>query len=243
LALRKLLYRDDPNPETRFQYARGLSNFGTLERDFGGNFDEAFARLQEARELREQLVDQFGDVASFRIDMASTLILLAELHLFAAADDESQAAEHFQAAADLAKQAERQYGRLDDTSPMAATTISNMALSLVLQSLCQQDTDPQESAASAMAAEKVVADKLGRDATLDANALFVQALARALSGDRRKLPQSWAALDESVNRGNSAVARIDRHRTLGLRALADSPELGKKLDELLTRVRAKIVVE
>jgi tetratricopeptide (TPR) repeat protein/tRNA A-37 threonylcarbamoyl transferase component Bud32 len=239
LELRKELSHYDPNPENRFQYARGLANFGTLERDFGGGLAGAIASLGEALAIQQNLVDQFGEVADFRLDLLTTLNLLAELHLFAAADDSAATDNHREMALQFAKRAEQCY----DRSQTAPQWPRELALSVVLQALSQRERDAEKSSRLARDAEDTISQKLGRDSTLDADALFVQALARAMSGEEDQLDDAWAALEKSVTRGQNAVARIERHRQLGLRALAESPDWAAKLDELIKRLHRQVLTE
>ena len=90
-------------------------------------------------------------------------------------------------------------------------------------------------------AEKLVRKLLGAEETLNLHELLALALARSLEGDPLKLPAAWSALDEAIERGQHAVERIERHRTLGFKALADAPEWTDKFDALVKQLRREVV--
>lgn len=85
--LREGLYRTNPrDPEQRFQYARGLANFGELDRGYRGRLDYAIEQLIAAERIQRELADDFDEVENFRTDLGGTENMLAEIYLMAAAD-------------------------------------------------------------------------------------------------------------------------------------------------------------
>jgi len=246
LAIRRDIFQRDPNPEQRFQYARGLANFGELERDYGGDLGGALMKLQTALSVQEKLADEFDEVERFQTDLGATLNLLAELHLFAAIDEADKADLHYEATRRFAERAAKLYGRFCDdagTQQRQASRLSILGLvtSKVLLALADRTVNPTESVNRAGDAEKLVRKLLGAEETLNLHELLALALARSLEGDPLKLPAAWSALDEAIERGQHAVERIERHRTLGFKALADAPEWTDKFDALVKQLRREVV--
>jgi len=246
LAIRRDIFQRDPDPEQRFQYARGLASFGELERDYGGDLEGALTKLRTALSVQEKLADEFDEVESFHTDLGATLNLLAELHLFAAIDEVDKADLHYEATRRFAERATAIYGRFRDAAGAQQRQASRLSIlglvtSKVLLALAERTVNSTESLHRALDAEKLVRKLLGAAETLNLQELFALALARSLEGDPLKLPAAWSALDESIERGQHAVERIERHRTLGFKALADSPEWADGFDALVNQVRREVV--
>ncbi|HVC97790.1 MAG TPA: protein kinase [Pirellulales bacterium] len=248
LALRRDIFQRDPNPEQRFQYARGLANFGELERDYGGDFDGALTKLRTALAVQEKLADEFDEVERFQTDLGATLNLMAELHLFAAIDEADKADQHYEATRGFAERAAKLYGRFCDgagAQPKQASRQSVLGLvtSKVMLALAERSVNPTESVNRAVEAETLVGRLLGAEETLNLHELLALAMARSLEGDPLKLPAAWSALDEAIERGQHAVDRIERHRALGFKTLADSPDWAGKFVALVKQLRHAVVSE
>ncbi len=76
-------------PEIRFQFARGLANFGEVEMVQRRNLMLTIERVERATRVQEDLFKDFPTIPEFRSDLAWTLLQLAELELAAAVNPES----------------------------------------------------------------------------------------------------------------------------------------------------------
>ena len=54
------------DPDHRFQYARGIANFGFYEKNFGGHLDDAIKHLRDAGEMQDRLCDDFQEEIAFQ---------------------------------------------------------------------------------------------------------------------------------------------------------------------------------
>lgn len=243
LQLRANLYRNSPrDPEHRFQYARGLINFGYLERGYRGQCLEAIPKLKEAEEIQARLVQEFPEVLDFRIDYGWTLDLLAEVYLFASTSEPDKAAEHLREARSRAKQAATLYGRMlsDDQQRHRVTdanVIDGLATSLVISAAIEQTTDPKEAARLGSDAVRLIRDRLGSEPLLNREELFMLALAQAVQD---KNAEAIATLDEAAAKGFNTAVRLEKHAQLGFRSLAADPQLKSRFETLLRTVTARL---
>ncbi len=267
--LREELYRNNSlDPEQRFQYARGLANFGYLERGYGGNIDAAIRAYLEAQQLQERLVEDFPEVVNFKIDLGNTYAALAEVELFAAqksaVDEQTKAqppdekaskeqqpepaarrAASLAAAREAANKAATLFGRFHDARTRSnrftdPRAVQGLALSLVMLALVERDTNPAEAEQNARDARDLIRNNLGNDSLLGRDDLFTLALARAIVGQN---DSAWSALSEAVVRGANDAARFEQHRQLAFRRLANDPTLGPQFDGLVSGIRARLKFE
>ncbi len=243
LQLRANLYRNSPrDPEHRFQYARGLINFGYLERGYRGQWTDTIPKLKEAEEIQARLVQEFPEVLDFRVDYGWTLDLLAEIHLFASVSEPAKAQEHLSAARSLVKQASTLYGRMlsDDQQRHRVTdanVIDGLATSLVISASIEQATDPKEAARLGGDAVRLIRDRLGSEPLLNREELFMLSLAQAVQD---KNAEAIATLDEAVAKGFNTAVRLEKHAHMGFRSLSADPHLKARFEELLRTVATRL---
>lgn len=230
--LREGLWIANPHdPEQRFQYARGLANFGYLELGFRGRIDEALLGLVKAEELQRKLTDDFDEVENFWIDLGSTEEMLAELRLFAAHRHPDQAAALRTACREATERAEEVYGRLSRMHHPRG--VQGLAQNAVLQAILARDSAPEQTRRLASEAIQGI-ESLGREPRLTGEELVTLALARSLAGDA---PGAWRALEAAVARGENTAYRFEQHAALGLRTLAQDPRLGPEFRLLVQKIR------
>src|SRR5262249_44175700 len=127
---RESLYRTMPDdPEQRFQYARGLGNFGRLERGYRGQLTSAIEYLEKAAQLQQELVADFPEVVKFAQDFGDTENTLAEIYLLAATNEPQRADEFRKKAHDSVEKASEIYSRSGQQS--SASGAGGLAQSLV----------------------------------------------------------------------------------------------------------------
>jgi tetratricopeptide (TPR) repeat protein len=230
---RKRLYDNSHDPEHRFQYARGLANFGTLDVGYRGEFSMALDRLKEAIELQRALTREFPDVGKFSRDLAATLTTQAELLLLAAGKetDPAQAVEYRRQGLEAAAAAAAIY-RPGGQRSVDREHISGLALNLVTTAALQSN-DPAKSQQLAAQAESLLLTLASEDGQLRSD-LVTLALARSLQG---RGDSAIIALKEAVRRGENTAERVERHSACGFRALATHSRLGPQFQDLCEKVR------
>jgi serine/threonine protein kinase len=231
-ALREDLYRANPrDPEHRFQYARGLANFGELDRGYRGQVAAAIERLEQARGLQRELALDFDEVDNFWIDLGSTENLLAELYLFAALDAPEKAEELRVRCREAANRAADVHGRLSrQGNPRGPRGLAQQAVSL---SVLDQDGDPAQSRRQAEDAIRWL-ESVQPERLLPSGDLVVLAMARSLLGNNELALRS---LTEAVARGENTAFRFERQADLSFRSLAADPKYGPRFRVLLQQVR------
>lgn len=236
--LRKALFDANPrDPEARFQYARGLANFGELERSYRGRFDQAIEQLLRAESIQRELVSDFDEVENFWIDLGSTELLLADLCLIAALDQPDQAhAMHDRCRAALAE-AEKVYGRLSRQARPRG--LRGLAQQAVIAAVLKRDSDPNESQKLARQAVEWL-ETIGREPLLSSSELVTLAMARSLLDQR---DTAFRALHAAVERGENSAFRFERHARLAFKSLADDPVYGPRYQELLRQLRDSLKSE
>ncbi|MCY3011245.1 MAG: protein kinase [Planctomycetota bacterium] len=236
--LRKMLYRErSGNPEYRFQYARGLGNFGLLERNYSGKITFAIEQLEEERKLLKDLKEDFPEVASFGTDLADTQNMLAEIYLIAAIGDPLRADEYRKQASDAANSASLIYGSLDLQGQSSGA--SGLAQSFVLLSLLDRDRDAGEAIRHAQyAVDRLVSNV--PEQLLSGSDLVTLAMARSLLGQSAAAIRS---LKSGVERGENAAYRFEIHQKLAFQSIANDQQLAPELTELIHQVRESLTME
>lgn len=243
--LREELHRTNPSdPEHRFQYARGLGNFSYLERDYRGNLASAISMLKEAQVLQVRLADDFPEVAKFRRDLAGTLLALAELYWLEAAKNPAKLSEYAKLARETAARAETHYGSFFRASENHSDTdsVHSLAICSVIRAGAGLLEHGQlefgdQSAKLARDAEDLLLKHIGREPLMSRSQLVVLALSRSLQGQPEP---ALRALTEAISRGKNTVQRFETHRAAGLRAIAEHPDYGPRLDQLCKDLRATL---
>ncbi len=233
--LREDLYRSNPrDPEHRFQFARGLANFGELDRGYRGQVATALERLEQARELQQELALDFDEVDNFWIDLGTTENQLAELYLFATLDEPAMADERRSRCRAAATRAAEVHGRLSRQGN--ARGPRGLAQQAVILAALQRDSDPAESRRQASAAIRWL-ESSQPEPLMPSGDLVVLAFARGLLGEHESAVRT---LQEAVARGENTAYRFERHALLSFRALAADPTSGPRFQALLQQVRGSL---
>ncbi|MEK6259102.1 MAG: serine/threonine-protein kinase [Planctomycetota bacterium] len=236
--LREELYRENRmDPESRFQFARGLGNFGVLERNFRGNLDHAVEVLTQAEELQSGLAKEFSEWEKIHLDLARTQSSLAEVYLWQAIDHSDQAAKD-QAAkyVDLSRKAAETAGKIYGPRQRSGDRQSAHGLAwtrVTLAALEQLEGRSEQVRPLAEEARELLINLPGREHALGRSELITFAIACSLLGD---VKASYNALNDAADRGENTVVRFEKHGQAGLRALATDPTFGSKFSELCRRV-------
>jgi serine/threonine-protein kinase len=233
--LREDLYRANPrDPEHRFQYARGLANFGELDRGYRGQVAAALERLEQARELQHELALDFDEVDNFWIDLGATENQLAELYLFATLEEPGMAEERRARCRDAATRAADVHGRLSrQGNPRGPRGLAQQAVTLAA---LEQDSAPDESRRQAAAAIRWL-ESAQPEPLMPSGDLVVLALARGLLGEHEV---AFRTLQEAVARGENTAFRFERQALLSFRSLAADSALGPRFQTLLRQVRESL---
>jgi serine/threonine protein kinase len=231
---REELHRAKPDdPEYGLQYARGLGNFGRLERGYRGRLSVAIKNLQEAAQIQEELSRRFPEIAEFRLDLGDNQNTLAEIFLFAAAKEPDQADDFTKRARVAAQNAALIYGRPDQKKTTSG--VAGLAQSLVWMALCE-DPGSANSRHQAEEAEKRL-ELLGPEQTLDGSQLTLLAMARSLQG---QTDPALRALKLAVQRGENTAYRFDEHEKLAFKALVDDANTADQFKSLVAKVGEKL---
>ncbi|MDX1968665.1 MAG: serine/threonine-protein kinase [Planctomycetaceae bacterium] len=244
--LRERLYKSNPkDPEHRFQYARGLGNFGTLELDFKGDLAHAIDVVQQALEIQSKLVADFEEVPTFRSDLGYYQNVLAELYLLESANHP----EYVALCRQTVKAAEKTYSDLYKSSGQSSNPqgLQGLARSLVTRAALQQlessagAPQPANESAEVLAkrAESYLLQSTGEPLLRSAD-LVTLAFARSLQGEPEAALET---LQNAVNSGENGYYRFERHRTVALKAVADHPQLGAELNALCESQRKSLPSE
>ncbi|MEY4180820.1 MAG: Serine/threonine-protein kinase PknD [Planctomycetota bacterium] len=233
--LRDELYRANPrDPEHRFQYARGLANFGELDRGYRGQVATVLGRLEEARVLQQELALDFDEVDNFWIDLGSTENLLAELYLFAALDESAKIDELRTRCRESAARAAEVHARLSRQGNLRGPR--GLAQQAVTLAALDRDTDPAASRRQAADAIRWL-DSVQPEPLLPSSDLVVLAMARSLLGQHES---ALRTLREAVARGENTAFRFERQALLSFQSLAADPVHGPPFRTLVEQVRASL---
>jgi serine/threonine protein kinase len=238
--LRKELYEANRlDPEHRFQFARGIGNFGYLDRDYRGNLDEAIKSFRDAEKLQSKLVEDYQEVDQFQLDRAATLNALAEVYVLAASRQATGTEDFAALAQDAVERARMIYERELEASDQSSDTdaAEGLALSFVVLAQLEQ-LNGQNPAEFARRAEQILHDRIVPDQELGRSALVTLAFSQSLQGQTAAALHSLKA---AIDRGENTVARFESHLKAGLRAIADDPDWSPKLDALCQEIRKPMV--
>jgi serine/threonine protein kinase/tetratricopeptide (TPR) repeat protein len=234
---REMLYRTMSNdPEYRFQYSRGLANFGRLERGYRGDLKSAIENLEKAAEIQQDLRNSFPGVAIFETDLGDTQNTLAEVYLMTAMNDPERADDLRKKAHTAAEGASQIYGRLERQK--AGSGASGLAQSFVWLSL-DGTASADEALRHAQDAEKRL-NSLNPEEMLSGNDLVTLAMARSIQGH---FDAALRALKLAVQRGENTAYRFQQHRQLAFQALARDEKLGPQFDALLKKMRDGLTLQ
>lgn len=228
---REELYRTrSDDPEHRFQYARGLTNFGRLERGYGGQLSVATTHLEKAAQLQRDLLEDFPGYTKFAVDLGESLNLLAEIYLFTAQAEPQRGTELRESARKSAREAGEIFGGPDlQRSPSGST---GLAQSLVWLALVDRDTNSASARRQAGDAEKLLQTR-GPEQVLGGSELVTLAMAWSLQG---RTEDALGALRMAIQRGENTALRFERHEQLAFQAIADDPKFGPALKSLVKSV-------
>lgn len=237
LTIRRSLYSgNSADPEHRFQYARGLGNFGMVEYFKRSNLNRAITYATDATEIQKDLLKDFPSDAEIKIDLAWASNILAELHLFAAAatDREQEKVENERKARELVRNA---VTTLEGESLDNPRGVRNMALSNALRAELLQDTD-RASAQEAAEKSRAMLAQLSKISKLEQDDYFTQALIEAVLGHK---DDALLAIGTAVKNGSKTAERYRSHCKYGLKSVANDPNHPKELDEVIAVAEQDII--
>jgi serine/threonine-protein kinase len=233
---REMLHRTMLNdPEQKFQFARGLANFGRLETGYRGDLPSAIENLEKAAVLQQELVASFPGVAEFESDLGYTQNSLAEVYLMASLKEPQRAEELRKKAHAAAEAASLIWGKIDRQK--AGSGASGLAQSLVWLAL-DSTTSTEDAHRHAQDAEKRV-NSMGPEETLAGADLVTLAMARSMQG---QLESALRALKLAVQRGENTAFRFEQHEKLAFKSLANDDKLGPQFDALVKKVRSGLTL-
>ena len=229
--LRRKLYESNrQDEEFRFQYARGLGNFGMLERNYGGHLDLAIKHLEKTVDLQMNLTKEFPKIKIYALDLAYYQNCLAEVLLWQAIDHPDMAAEYL-ARARIAVTTAEQHLQNDPDSK------DDLAWSLVTRaSIALLSNDVSEAKNLARQAEDLMLRGDG-SIKLSRSKQVTLALAASLQGN---VQAAYQALKDAVDRGENTPVRFEKHRGAGLKNLDADPQYGPLYRDLCQKVRETI---
>jgi serine/threonine-protein kinase len=229
--LRYAVYKADPsNVENRLQCARGLGNFGYLELGYGsrGDYDETTIHkwIEESEQIQSELVKENPNYLTFRVELANTQAMLAELYLLAAGTGSSQ----HDKARDVTSRAKTncEFAAKDDEGKRCLARV------LVLLACLDADARPDASKEFAQSAEKTLA-AIG-EGKFDPRDLATLAMALSLQG-REKLEQAFTNLQKAADRGENTFYRYQQHKRFAFKAMAEDDNFGKQLEALIAKLK------
>jgi serine/threonine-protein kinase len=238
---RRELYKTNPtDPEYRFQLARGLGNFGSLERDFRGNLAEALEEFQEVRDIQTKLADDFPEVERFRRDLGGTLNALAEIWLLEAGRHPDKKREFGEAARQAAEEAIGKFSEIIRHNHTDADGVHGLAQSYVALAIFDQSDGASGTSRHSLEAEQLLLGLPGGEPMLGRAALVTLAMCRSLQNQPEA---AWRTLKAAVDRGENTVNRFERHRSAAFRALAEDPQFGRQLDDLCRTLKTSLGIE
>jgi len=230
------LYRTNPtDPEYRFQYARGLGNFGLIERCYTGNLDHAMEMLTQSQELQLGLAREFSEVKTFHFDLAYTDNSLAEVSLWLAAAHPDKRGEYVDLCRKSADSAGKIYGQFHRAGD--ANSVHGLAWRLVTLAALDQLENGPDTVRLAEEAASLLENRPGGALTLGRRELVTLALASSLQGD---VKAAYAHLKDALDRGENTAERFEKLGQTGLRALATDTTFGPQFHELCRRVRQSL---
>lgn len=238
LELREELFNaNKSDPEYRFQYARGISNFAYYQRDYGGDVNRAIKDFERARKLQQSLCEQFVDVTRFKMDLASSLTPLAELYLLrsilnseTSPDDQRKLEGCLQDAKDI-------YGELSrvDTPAMIEQGRFGLAFCYLTEAMMKQQGAPERSRnliqKAAAQLEQYEPETVRREN------LITLAMQKSLEGDPET---ALNVVKRALSKGENGVFRIESQLLAGLRGIAENTKMKQELEEECTGLREKL---
>jgi hypothetical protein len=208
-----------------------------LERVQRGDSKQALDLLMQARGIQKSLVDDFRGNVDFNMDLAWTLQHLAEMHLFLAADAESDEVrnEHLRHASEIAMEGSMVYDTLDHSNPRV---VRGMAMTRVLRATALLAADPVTAARKAWEGMEYLDTPLTKT-NRNQDDFFTLALGHACLGRHE---DSLQAFGSAVLKGSNTVDRFQAHARLGLRPLAEDPRYQPQWEELIATVQRRVSV-
>ena len=216
----KLLKVNNFDAETRFQFARGIGNFGLLERNYGDK-DEAEKQLTQTQELLVSLAKEWPEVSDVQSDLAYYENSLAEVYIWQATSDEKKESEYLQKAEEVAKTAQ---ARDPDDAHSQAWSLIIQATIAMLRKQNASAVDLGMQAEKRITNGKVVQNLRRRDTV-------TLAMAVAIQGEEQK-ERAYKLLRDAVDRGENTIERFERHRNAVFKSLNDHEGFNELCREL-----------
>ncbi len=224
------------DPEHRFQYARGLGNFGRLDRGYRGELPSAIDNLQKASDIQQELMANFPDFEKFALDFAGTHNTLAEIYLFAALEEPDRASEFHKLSRQSAEKAGQIYGRPDQQGSSRGK--SGSAQSLVWLAL-NSGANAADAQQNAQQAEKLLST-IDAEPRLSGDDLLTLAMARSL---QNQTENALRALKMAAERGINEAYRFQQHEKLAFKTIVDDADTAEEFKSLVAMVRDKLTFE
>jgi serine/threonine-protein kinase len=234
---RELLNTNPTDPEYRFQLARGLGNFGNLERDYRGDLENALENFKAAHDFQWKLAKDFPEVERFQRDLGGTLNALAEVWLLEASRHPEKKNEFGEAARQAAEQAIGIFSEIIRHNRLDAEGELGLAQSSVALALYDQLEGASGTSRHSREAEQRLLGLPGGEPMLGRRALVTLAMCRSLQDQPEA---AWRALKAAVDRGENTVNRFERHRSAAFRSIAEHPQLGAQFDELCRTLKTSL---
>jgi tetratricopeptide (TPR) repeat protein len=237
---RKALFEAHENdPEHRFQYARGIANFGFYESSYGGNLEQAIQDLRTASELQKGLCLQFPEISKFRLDLGHSLSALAEVYLFrsltSASDSNADEALCKDCLAEARDTYSDYYNQTKNTQ-MAEQGVNGLAACNVIEAALQKRKDPGNSPAAAYNAETMLMERHTLK-TLAGDELLTLALAKALQNDNRA---AINLLNQAVDSGENRLFRIESHKESAFKTLVNDPQYRRDFEAICAKMKSRL---
>lgn len=235
--LRRKLYESNPQDEEyRFQYARGLGNFGMLERNYGGHLELAVKHLEKTVQLQMDLTKEFPKIKVYASDLAYYQNCLAEVLVWQAIDHPETAAEYLARARSAVSIAEQHLQHDPDSKDDLAWSLVTRASIAMLTTGPGANSDANEAKSLAGRAEDLMLRR-GGSIKLSRSKQVTLALAASLQGN---VEAAYRALKDAVDRGENTPVRFEKHRGAGLKQLDSDPQFGPLYQQLCQKVREAI---
>ncbi|HEY0981136.1 hypothetical protein, partial [Schlesneria sp.] len=216
--------------EFRFQYARGLGNFGMLERSYGGDLELAVKQLEKTVQLQMELTREFPRIRIYASDLAYYQNCLAEVLTWQSLDHPETAAQYLARARSAVTIAEQQVQNDPNSKDdFAWCLVTRASIALV-------NKDENEAKTLARRAEDLM---LRSDGSIkrSRSKQVILAIAASLQGN---VETAYQALKEAVERGENTPVRFEKLRGSGLKNLDEDPQYGPLYRQLCQKVREAI---
>ncbi|WP_373650079.1 protein kinase domain-containing protein [Schlesneria sp. DSM 10557] len=227
---RKLYESNSQDEEFRFQYARGLGNFGMLERSYGGDLELAVKQLEKTVQLQMELTREFPRIRIYASDLAYYQNCLAEVLTWQSLDHPETAAQYLARARSAVTIAEQQVQNDPNSKDdFAWCLVTRASIALV-------NKDENEAKTLARRAEDLM---LRSDGSIkrSRSKQVILAIAASLQGN---VETAYQALKEAVERGENTPVRFEKLRGSGLKNLDEDPQYGPLYRQLCQKVREAI---